>query len=372
MIYILNHLIIYYRSNGLPLPESDGFGMAIAMATHLEPSQDLTVKPSVLMGTIAKACLSPGKSFGMSILNTSASAAFDIRPYRPRKVLFQTSGEMEMLRPDLKKLGITKVGVAEQALVRSMELHNSQINDVHQADIINPLVNTGPAALGQNLLAQAEVMSDPYVREPEEPYDLGGWTPPNKRGDLPARWYAQPPDDINSWRPSALLGWRTNLERAVLREDTTKVKDIVRVRDAKDIREFVECRMLLTKCAQRGLLVACKLLIEECGASVEGAQAPDSEPWWLAVQDSSGNCDSLTPLHQAARNGQTESIRLLLDYGAEINRIDRGVTRGSTLHHAVSGGQVDCVRLLCERGVDHEYGEFSPVLSALLCTIPRK
>ena len=101
--------------------------------------------------------------------------------------------------------------------------------------------------------------------------------------------------------------------------------------------------------------MACTLLIDDCGASVEGAQAPDAESWWLDVQNSSGNYDSLTPLHQAAREGQDDSIILLLDKGADIDRVDKSRVRGTALHHAVSTGQIDCVQILCEGGASHTY-----------------
>jgi len=344
-----------HESNGLPLPESDGLGMSLAMCAVLDPTNSMSARPRLLLGTIAKACMSPGS---MSIANMSGSRssaaanAFDIRLSRPRKVLFQTRGEVEMLAPDLQALGITKLDVAENAIVRSLELHNSAMNDAQYESANNPLTNPDPAALGRTMLAQADAISDPYVDE--EPVPFGRWSPPTEPGDLPARWFAIPPLG-DEYRPTALLGWRTNLERAVLREDVSKVKAIVSKRDASDIREYVECRMLLTKCAKRGLLVGCKLLLEECNASVEGAQAPDAEPWWIEVQNSSGNYGSLTPLHQAARDGTLESVKLLLECGADINRIDKSNVRGSALHHAVSGGQMDCCRVLCENGADHTY-----------------
>jgi hypothetical protein len=104
-----------------------------------------------------------------------------------------------------------------------------------------------------------------------------------------------------------------------LREDAAKVREIVAKRDPAMVREYAECRMLLTKCAQRGLIEACKLLILNCKASVEGAQTPDSKSWWLNIQNASGNCDCLTLLHQASRHGQLESVWLLLDHGADVN-----------------------------------------------------
>lgn len=270
-----------------------------------------------------------------------------------------------MIAPDLRRMGIKKLDVAEQALQRSVELKESEMNDgLHatSAAANDCLMNPSPRALGRTIFAHANALAEPYVEEPDEPYDLGRWIPPNELGGFPARWFARPPDNVN-YRPSALCGWRTNLERAILREDVAKVKEIVAKRNKRDVREYVECRMLLTKCAQRGLIVACKLLIEDCAASVEGAQAPDAESWWIGIQDVSGNYESLTPLHQAARNGQVETLRFLLDHGADINRIDKAHIRGSALHYAVSGGQIDCCRILCERGADLTYGEFLPALS---------
>ena len=324
---------------------------------YTSSTNDMSILPRILLGTIAKACLNPGSMGVMGILgaNGPASSAFDIRPSRPRKILFASQGELDMLEPDLKSIGITEMAVAEQNLIRSMELYNSCMNDAqHSANVqIDPTSVSSSELLGNVLLAHGQAYGDPYVSEEYVPF--GSWSPPNKKGDLPVRWYSQPPDDPNSWRPSELLGWRTNLERALLREDEAKVNEIVNKRNANDIREFVECRMLLTKAAKRGLITAMKLLIEKCNASVEGAQAPDAKSWWLAVQDASGNCDSLTPLHQACRDGQVESVKYLLDKGADMCRIDRSNLRGSALHHAISGGQTECCRVLCERGADLTY-----------------
>ena len=282
-----------------------------------------------------------------------AASIFDIRPSRPRKILFQTRGELAMIAPDLRSMGITEFDVAERALIRSMELHSSAMNDVANTPGAAPDVFGGPAAIGHALRTQADLLENPYVSE--ETIPLKRWRPPNGPEDLPAKWFARPPEDRNSYRPTALLGWRTNLERAILREDIPKVKDIVGRYDSADIREYVECRLLLTKCAQRGLIDACTVLIEECGASVEGVQAPDTPRWWHGVQNGSGNFGDLTPLHQACRNGQAEAARLLLDHGADVNKIDESAVRGSALHHAVSTGEIDCCRLVCERGASHTY-----------------
>ena len=200
---------------------------------YFNRTNDMSIRPRVLIGTIAKACLEPGTMGIPSIMPSHFS------PSKPKKVLFQTRGELAMVEPDLHKMGIYDCDVAERALIRSVELHNSAMNDAQRGSSI-PLT---PAGLGNTLMAQNTALHDPYVEE--TPVSLGAWSPPNEVGDLPARWYARPPDDPNSYRPTALLGWRTNLERALLREDAQKVKGIVKRYSAKDIREFVECRLLL-------------------------------------------------------------------------------------------------------------------------------
>lgn len=184
---------------------------------------------------------------------------------------------------------------------------------------------------------------------------MGSWKPPRGHGEFPKRWFARAPDDPLSYRTTALLGWRTNLERAILREDEERVNQIVSERRPNDIREYVECRILLTKCAKRGLLKACRMLIEKCHASVEGIQAPDTDRLWHDISESSGNEDDLTPLHQACRNGQAEAVTLLLDKGAAVNRIDNSRAGGTALHHAVCGGQTGCARIVCERGAAISY-----------------
>ena len=46
-----------------------------------------------------------------------------------------------------------------------------------------------------------------------------------------------------------------------------------------------------------------------------------------AVNDPGGmHCDGITPLHDAAVNGQTEVVQVLLDYGADVSIIDKKVS----------------------------------------------
>mmetsp|Transcript_35099 Transcript_35099/g.71706 ORF Transcript_35099/g.71706 Transcript_35099/m.71706 type:complete len:518 (+) Transcript_35099:47-1600(+) len=345
-----------HGSDGKPYADSDAFGLVLANSAMLDTLNNIhNAKIRVLLGTLAKACIEPMKGNGMM----GASMAFlppEMRPVpsRPKKVLFQTRGEVEMLRDELKEMGIDEVDVAEQSLIQSCEIQASS-TDMPSPDgaSMEEIMHDPRAMMAHRIIEQTE---GPYVSE--ERVSLGGWSPPNEPGDFPLCWYARPPSDPTSYRPTTLCGWRTNLERAVLREDSDNVKRIVSKYNTNHVREYVECRMLLTKMAQRGMVNACRLLIVECGASVEGAQAPDAKGWWKGIQNNSGNYQDLTPLHQAARNGKLETVRLLLEHGANVNQIDRSEIRGSPLHHVVSMGEIDCVKLLCEHGADHTYAGF--------------
>jgi len=54
-----------------------------------------------------------------------------------------------------------------------------------------------------------------------------------------------------------------------------------------------------------------------------------------AINDPGGiHCDGITPLHDAAVNGQTEVVQLLLDYGADATIIDKKVS--ATVYWAVA------------------------------------
>lgn len=350
-------------SNGQILGESDGIGMQMAMCLYYDHKKSHQSQPPLVLGTVAKACLNPcAMSAGLfRRVGGSAAGMADemLRPQRPRKILLQNQGLVELVRQDLADMGIHEVGVADSAIQKSLELHSASLNMMDgttanmmpNADLSDPSTVTQMAS--GHIQESSQAMYEPYVSEEVVP--LRGWRPPNAVGTLPRSWYARPPDDRNNYRCTALLGWRTNLERAVLRADAARIEQIVQAHDAADIREFVECRMLLTKMAQKGMVESCEALIDLCGASVEGAQAPDAEQWWLAIQNESGNYESLTPLHQACRNGQLEVVKLLLTRGADVNRIDKAKIRGSALHHAVSTGQIDIVRILCEHGADLRY-----------------
>lgn len=75
--------------------------------------------------------------------------------------------------------------------------------------------------------------------------------------------------------------------------------------------------------------------------------------WSVSVEpEKTGSLAGHTALIEAARNGHLETVRSLLDSGADINAHD---TQGMTaLHHAAKNGHNGTVELLIERGANRE------------------
>ena len=72
------------------------------------------------------------------------------------------------------------------------------------------------------------------------------------------------------------------------------------------------------------------------------------ESTFMCLNDRSDIVDYRRPLHSAALEGTTEGVRLLLDYGAQVNATDRfGQT---AIQYCALGGNADIARLLIERG----------------------
>jgi hypothetical protein len=82
------------------------------MAAAMSPARYRTDNFPVLLGAIATACLDPMKK--TSLTNQSFPSQ------RPGRLLLNASGTMEQLRPSLKEMGITNLGVAEAALLQSI------------------------------------------------------------------------------------------------------------------------------------------------------------------------------------------------------------------------------------------------------------
>lgn len=88
--------------------------------------------------------------------------------------------------------------------------------------------------------------------------------------------------------------------------------------------------------ASRGDLPAVKLLVE-LGIGV-------NEPNDLELPEG--------PIYMAAANGRTEVVKWLLDHGAEIHHVFRGIRRGLPLLAAARNGHFDIVKLLIEHGAE--------------------
>ncbi len=64
------------------------------------------------------------------------------------------------------------------------------------------------------------------------------------------------------------------------------------------------------------------------------------------------SADGFTPLHFAAFLGGAESVRLLLDVGADVHAVARNDMRVQPLHSAAALGDVEACRLLLDAGAD--------------------
>jgi ankyrin repeat protein len=66
--------------------------------------------------------------------------------------------------------------------------------------------------------------------------------------------------------------------------------------------------------------------------------------------DIDGGFGGITPLMEAARHGQTETVTLLLEHGADVHR--GASDRSTALHWAALSGNPRTVRILLEAGAD--------------------
>jgi ankyrin repeat protein len=84
------------------------------------------------------------------------------------------------------------------------------------------------------------------------------------------------------------------------------------------------------------------------------------------VGDRSG--DGFTPLHLAAYFGKDDTVRLLLDHGADPVAVGTGWMTGTALHSAVSARHPDVVETLLDRGADpnaRQAGGWTPLHGAV-------
>jgi ankyrin repeat protein len=97
-------------------------------------------------------------------------------------------------------------------------------------------------------------------------------------------------------------------------------------------RDLTSGRTALHEAAEQGCYDTLKLLLDK-GANIEAI-----------------SFRGITPLHRAAGQGGCEVTKLLLSYGANIDAETNGF--GTALHLACQFGQLDTIRLLIARGIN--------------------
>ena len=287
-----------------------------------------------LLKTIAKGCLTPAET-----------SLFTIPSGRPRKVLTKSIAMARMLRPTLRKMGISEVGVAHHTLVEAMAQESTTVN-----------------TYGGDPETEGMLSDDEYVCE--DRVSLGGWKPDpvvdKGRMACPLHWYARPPSarelalnggDGTGYNTRMLWGWRTNVELACERGDVAKLKQIVTKQDRSEVIEHFERRLLLTKAARNGKHQVCVALVEH-GAAVDGVQSSGNKAEWQAQQQDAGNrgpVAGMTPLFAATQAASARTVQFLLESGADPRL--RKANGEEPIFNAVWHAEKDIVALLLQHGV---------------------
>ena len=211
-------------SNGLPLEKSNGISMNLAMAADISPNNDRTDNFPVLLGAIASACLEPMKktSFAIPAAATGATRTFPSR--RPGRLLLDSSGTMEQLRPSLQEMGITNLDVSDAALIQSISSGFHQFDQPGNSikafeNLVSSTSDREFRQAAAETIRVRRVNVTSMFRKQRQP--MYGWTPPED-SSAPKEWFICPPPIDRSFRLTELWGWRTNLERAILQADVRK------------------------------------------------------------------------------------------------------------------------------------------------------
>jgi hypothetical protein len=155
---------------------------------------------------------------------------------------------------------------------------------------------------------------------------------------LPPSWFVRDPSRTNvpihhCW------GWRSELEKALLRADILTAQNVVACRAREDVCEFLERRMVLSRAAAKGLASVCTFLVsEQVGCFVDGVRDPRNRSEWRICQEGTGNNGNVrgfTPLLMAIEDAQADVVEVLLQARADPNLggLELG---GSALHLAAA------------------------------------
>jgi|SRR5215470_834736 len=96
-----------------------------------------------------------------------------------------------------------------------------------------------------------------------------------------------------------------------------------------------------------------KLQLRLIAAARDGNQVEIRETLNLGANPNLTVDDSYPPLQTAAASGHADAVRLLLDNGAEVNRVS---SLNTPLNAAASHGHLEVVLVLMQRGADVCYG----------------
>ena len=151
--------------------------------------------------------------------------------------------------------------------------------------------------------------------------------------------------------------------RALLEEESS----LATARDGEGVSALLRARYTLS----RDVVEAIRSRVSESDAFEAAAfgdvdrlaEIIDARP--AVVDERSG--DGFTPLHLAAYFGKDDSVRLLLDHGADPNAVGTGWMTGTALHSAVSARHPNVVATLLDRGADpnaRQAGGWTPLHGA--------
>jgi len=127
-----------------------------------------------------------------------------------------------------------------------------------------------------------------------------------------------------------------------------------------DLEERGRERLLtpLGVAAEAGSLAVARLLLQHRAAIMPGDDPhpiPDLAPEWTETLRlmslwtgtfKTKKQQPLPPLHLSARAGHVEILKLLVEYGADVNAVASGTVFATALHAAAAGGQLDAAAFL--------------------------